>query len=68
MRHFGDGGGRRQERGVNTTISQKKGRAAKMPATEVTQQATTSQRNERTRGWRNNDDAVEKHVCSKVVQ
>ncbi len=39
-----------------------------MPAIEVTQQATTSQCNERTRGRRNNDDAVERHVCSEVVQ
>jgi hypothetical protein len=31
----------------------KEGRVAKMPATEVKQQATTSRRNERTRGWRN---------------
>jgi hypothetical protein len=46
----------------------KEGRAAKMPATEVMQQATTSQRNERTQGQRNNDDAVERHVCSKVIQ
>ena len=38
-----------------------------MPATEATQQATTSQCNIRTRGWGNNDDAVERHVCSKVV-
>ncbi len=68
MRLFGDGGRRRQERGVKTTISQKEGCTANMPATEVTQQATTSQRNEMTRGQRNNDDAVERHVCSKVVQ
>jgi hypothetical protein len=31
----------------------KEGRVAKMPATEAKQQATTSRRNERTRGWRN---------------
>jgi hypothetical protein len=68
MHLFGDGGGRRQERGVNTTISQKVGCAAKMPTIEATKQATTSQRNKRTRGRCNNDDAVERHVCSKVVQ
>jgi hypothetical protein len=68
MRLFGDGGRRRQERGVNTTISQKEGCTAKMPATEAMQQATTSQHDERTTGWCNNDDAVERHVCSKVVQ
>jgi hypothetical protein len=46
----------------------KEGRAAKMPATEAMQQAMTSQFNERTRGRCNNDDAVERHVCIKVVQ
>jgi hypothetical protein len=44
------------------------GRAAKISATEETQQATTSQRHERTKGWHNNHDAVERHVCSEVVQ
>jgi hypothetical protein len=39
-----------------------------MPSTEAVQQATTSQRYERTRGQHTNDDAVERHVCSKVVQ
>jgi hypothetical protein len=38
-----------------------------MPAIEATQQATTSQRNKRTRGQRNNDDAVERHVYSEEV-
>ncbi len=46
----------------------KEGWAAKMQATVATQQATTSQHNERTRGRRTNDDTVERHVCSKVVQ
>jgi hypothetical protein len=46
----------------------KEGCAAKMPATVVTKQATTSQQDERTKGRCNNDDAVERHVCSKVVQ
>jgi hypothetical protein len=39
-----------------------------MPAIEVMQQAMTSQREESTRGQRSNIDAVERHVCSKVVQ
>jgi hypothetical protein len=34
----------------------KEGRAAKIPAPEATQQATTSQCDKRTRGQRNNDD------------
>jgi hypothetical protein len=46
----------------------KEGRAAEMPATEATQQAMKSQHDIRTRGQCNNDDAVERHVCSKVVQ
>jgi hypothetical protein len=41
---------------------------AKMPGTEAMQQATISQRNERTSRWHNNDDAVEWHVCSKMVK
>ncbi len=40
----------------------KEGREAKMPATEATQQATTSWHNKRTKGWRNNDDAVERNI------
>jgi hypothetical protein len=66
MRLLGDGGGRRQERGGEHSNQPKEGRAAKMPAIEATQQATTSQWVERTRGRRNNDDAVERHVCSEV--
>jgi hypothetical protein len=68
MHLLGDGGGRRQERVVNTAISQKRDAQRKMPAIEAMQQAMTSQHKERTRGWRNNDDAVERHVCSEVVQ
>jgi hypothetical protein len=49
------------------TPAPEEGCAAKMPATEATQQATTSQRNKRTRGRHTNDDAVQRHVCSKVV-
>jgi hypothetical protein len=49
------------------TVVPKEGHAAKMLATEAMQQATTSQRDERTKGRSNNYDAVEKHVCSKVV-
>ncbi len=46
----------------------KEGGAAKMPATEAMQQAMTSQHDKRTRGRHNNDNAVERHVCRKVVQ
>ncbi len=46
----------------------KEGWAAKMPATEATQQAMTCQQDKRTRGRHSNDDAVERNVCSKVVQ
>jgi hypothetical protein len=49
------------------TAAPKEGCAAKLPVTEATQQATTSQRNKRTRRRCNNDDAVQRHVCSKVV-
>jgi hypothetical protein len=59
------GGGKR---GGEHNNQPNKGHTAKMPPTEATQQPMTSQHDKRTRGWRNNDDAVERHGCSKVVQ
>jgi hypothetical protein len=58
---FGDSGGRRQEGGEHNN-QPKEGRAAKMPAIEAMQQATTSRHNKRTSRQCNNYDAVERNI------
>jgi hypothetical protein len=65
---FGDGSGRRQERGVNTTISQKRDAQQRCKQQRLHNRQQQASGTKRPRGQHNNDDAVERHVCSKVVQ
>ncbi len=54
------------KRGGEHNNQPNEGRAAKMLATEATQQVTTSRCNERTKGRCNNDDAVEWNIMCAV--